>query len=162
MRNRINLREHSRFLFWDAIRPYRADAKNGATLTAMDDDDLQSAADKFADAVAQQGHGQDADSLREAAEELIKAAAAAGVHGYAIEGYLCPECGGAANICVSPPGPDADVAGHRSGDQAGAEILLICQGPLDPDTLEDDPRWDHSGQIVTDLVATGYEPIGLN
>lgn len=83
--------------------------------------------------------------LNDPAGKVIQAAAAAGTYGYAIGEYLCPQCGGIASICVST-----------------AEVLLICQGPGDLEAPDDDPRWDHAGQIVANLLATGYQPTGLN
>ena len=92
----------------------------------------------------------------------------------AIGEFLCPECGGTANICyttVKPetvnilPGPAA-LAGadssHLRPGRTKVMVELVCLGPADQDTPDDDPRWEHAGQTVTDILATGYTPIGLN
>lgn len=110
------------------------------------------------------------DRLSQAeANEIVAAAAAAGVHGYAIGEFLCPVCGGTASVCVSRA-----KTGHppfRFGGPAWkwwvpwreyVAIELICQGPADPSTPDDDPRWDHAGQVAADLLVTRYLPIGLN
>jgi len=93
----------------------------------------------------------------------------------AIGEFLCPECGGTANICyttVKPgsvnilPGPaalaGADSSQRRRPGHTNVMVELVCMGPADPDTPDDDPRWEHAGQTVADILATGYTPIGLN
>lgn len=93
----------------------------------------------------------------------------------AIGEFLCPECGGVANVCFTTVNPENVniLPGRQHPATPGAwsswrpgcthvMIELICQGPADPWVPDDDPLWDHAGYTVIDILATGYQPIGLN
>ena len=90
--------------------------------------------------------------------------------GYAIGDFLCPGCGGIADVIVAelplsewaprqqhPAAPTA-IAWYAPW-RAYVTVELVCQGPADPDAP--DPEWDHAGECI-DLLATGYQPISLS
>jgi hypothetical protein len=92
------------------------------------------------------------------------------IRGYALGEFLCPGCGGVANVIVAEARPESWRPGRRrleaeraiawSGEwRAYVTVELVCQGPADLEAP--DEAWDHAGEVI-DLLGTGYRPIGLS
>jgi hypothetical protein len=78
--------------------------------------------------------------------------------------FVCPGCGGFADVFITEVRPKDWNLGAQAITwyepwHAYVTVELVCQGPVDLDAPN--AAWDHAGTTI-DMIATGYEPIGLN